>query len=214
MNIPIIMGILDSEYKKFKEPSMTEISKTASPFKVLIGTLISLRTKDAVTISATERLFQLGNDPKDMLKLTQDEIAKAIYPCSFFNVKAGRIIEISRILVSEYNGFVPDDLDELLKLPGVGRKTANLTMTLGHRKLGLCVDIHVHRISNRLGLIKTKTPDESEFALRDLLPKKYWIPYNDYLVAYGQNICTPVSPHCSICKLTKCCGKVEVVKSR
>ncbi len=209
-----IIRILRIACKKFKEPIVTTISKKKDPFKVLISTVLSLRTKDEVTHRASERLFEKASTPYEIIKLSPEEIEKLIYPVGFYKRKAKNIIEISKILIEKYNGNVPDSIDELLKLPGVGRKTANLVITLGYGKLGICVDTHVHRISNRLGIVKTKTPEETEFALRKILPKRYWIEYNDILVIWGQNICTPISPKCSICKISPYCEKVEVRKHR
>ena len=209
-----IIEILETEYKKFKPPIVTEISKKKDPFKVLIGTVLSLRTKDEVTHKASEKLFNQADSPQKILKLKEKEIEKLIYPVGFYKRKAKNIIEISKILIEKYDAKVPDSIDELLKLPGVGRKTANLVITLGYGKYGICVDTHVHRISNRLGLVNTKTPEETEFALRKILPKKYWIKYNDLLVTWGQNICTPISPKCSICKIKDYCDKVGVTKHR
>lgn len=193
---------------------MTEVSRDRSPFKVLISCMLSLRTKDEVTREASKRLFELAETPSDMMQLNQTIVEKSIYPVGFYKTKAKNIINVSKILVENYSSQVPDSIDELLKLRGVGRKTANLVVTLGYNQLGICVDTHVHRISNRLGYVKTKIPTETEFALRKKLPKKYWIIYNDLLVTYGQNICKPISPLCSICKIEKYCDKVGVIKSR
>ena len=209
-----VISILKKEYKNFKEPIVTEISMTGKPFLVLISTVLSLRTKDETTAKASYRLFDLADTPEKMVKLSLPRIEKAIYPVGFYKTKAKSIIEICKKLISEYNSEVPSDIDKLLEFKGVGRKTANLVMTLGFGKLGICVDVHVHRISNRLGYIKTKNPEETEFALRDKLPKIYWIVYNDLLVAYGQNLCSPVSPHCSKCKVRPYCRRVGVEKSR
>lgn len=209
-----IVKILKREIKNYIVPIVTIISKARDPFKVLISCLLSLRTKDKVTAEASKKLFKLADTPKQMLKLSIKEIEKAIYPVGFYKTKAIRINGICKVLIDTYGSIVPDEIDELLKLKGVGRKTANLVVTLGYGKLGICVDTHVHRISNRLGLIETKTPDQTEFALRKELPKKHWIIYNDLLVAYGQNICAPVSPRCSICKIYKYCKRVGVKSSR
>jgi endonuclease-3 len=210
-----IIPVLKKEYGKWKEPIVTKLArKKKDPFKVLISTMLSLRTKDYVTKEASERLYKLADTPEDMLKLSEDTISKAIHPVGFSKTKAGNILEVCKTLIDDYSGKVPDDLDELLKLRGVGRKTANLVVTLGYGKPGICVDTHVHRISNRFGLVSTKNPDKTEFALREILPKKYWIEYNSLLVAYGQNLCTPISPHCSRCKIEKYCEKVGVEKHR
>ena len=209
-----IVTILKRENKKYIVPIVTIVSMTKSPFMVLISCLLSLRTKDKVTAEASNRLFKLANNPEKMLGLSIKSIEKAIYPVGFYKTKAKRIKEICKALLDDYGGVVPDEIDELLKLNGVGRKTANLTVTLGYGKLGICVDTHVHRISNRLGLVKTKTPEQTEFALRKKLPKKHWLIYNDLLVTYGQNLCVPVSPWCSKCKIFKYCKRVGVKKSR
>ena len=179
-------------------PIVTEISqRKRSPFEVLIATILSLRTKDEVTRAASNRLFELVSSPMDLLALEESQIAALIFPVGFYKTKAKTLINICDRLINDYDGKVPDDLDELLKLKGVGRKTANLVITLGFGKLGVCVDTHVHRISNRLGYVKTKTPEQTEMALREKLPVDYWIEYNDLLVTWGQNVCTPISPFCS-----------------
>lgn len=210
-----IVGILKKELKKYGLPAVTAVAKEKrDPFRVLISTILSLRTKDKTTLEASKRLFDKADTPEKMLKLSKEEIEKLIYPVGFYHRKAGQILKISEILTKKYNGKVPDDLDTLLTLPGVGRKTANLVLNEGFGKLGICVDTHVHRISNRLGLVKTKTPEQTEFALRQILPKKYWIIFNTLLVTLGQNICTPVSPKCSICPIEKYCPKIGVTKHR
>ena len=209
-----IVTILKRENKKYIVPIVTIVSMTKSPFMVLISCLLSLRTKDKVTAEASNRLFKLADNPEKMLGLSIKNIEKAIYPVGFYKTKAKRIKEICRVLLDDYGGVVPNEIDELLKLKGVGRKTANLTVTLGYGKLGICVDTHVHRISNRLGLVKTKTPEQTEFDLRKKLPKKHWLIYNDLLVTYGQNLCVPISPWCSKCKIFKYCKRVGVKKSR
>ncbi len=214
-NIHKIVEILKNEVQQFFTPIVTEIaSDTKSPFKVLISCLLSLRTKDEVTAMATKRLFKLADTPEKMLKLTEQEIASIIYPVGFYRTKAQRIHELCQVLIEKYQGRVPDDLDELLKLKGVGRKTANLVITLGYGKLGICVDTHVHRISNRLGLVKTRRPEETEFELRKLLPREHWIIFNDLLVSYGQNICKPISPFCSKCKIYEYCERIGVETHR
>ncbi|MGR3177855.1 MAG: endonuclease III domain-containing protein [Candidatus Anammoxibacter sp.] len=213
-SIDNIIRIIKLENKKFKVPIVTEIAKKGDPFKVLISCLLSLRTKDETTAKASLRLFQLADTPAKIITLKLPDIEKAIYPVGFYKVKAGRIKEICKRLLDNYDGNVPDEIDELLKLKGVGRKTANLVVTLGYNKLGICVDIHVHRISNRLGYVKTVSPDKTEMALRKKLPKKYWKVYNDFLVTYGQNICVPVSPKCSVCKVINYCNRIDVKTSR
>ena len=215
-DVPTVMKILEAEVKKLPLPIVSEyaVKEGRNPFKALISTVLSLRTKDSTTSKATDRLFALADNSKDMQNLSTKEIEKAIYPVGFYITKAKRIPEICRILIEKFNGIVPDEIDVLLTLPGVGRKTANLVLTQGYGKLGICVDTHVHRISNRLGYVKTKNPNETEFALRKKLPTEYWIPYNDYLVAWGQNICKPISPFCSRCAVFNYCDRIGVEKRR
>jgi endonuclease-3 len=209
------ISVLKKSYKNWDAPVITFISiKGGSPFEILISTLLSLRTKDEVTIEATKRLFNKADNPFDMIKIKKEEIEKLIYPVGFYPTKAGRILEISKILIEKYNGEVPDSLENLLEFPGVGRKTANLVLAEGYNIPAICVDTHVHRISNRTGYVKTKTPDQTEQALREKLPKKYWIIYNEILVAFGQIICRPVSPFCSKCPVTQYCSKTGVDKHR
>jgi endonuclease-3 len=176
--------------------------------------MLSLRTKDAVTGIASPKLFALADTPRALLKLTPRQIEKAIYPVGFYRIKARNILKVCRVLVEQYNGNVPDEIDALVTLPGVGRKTANLVVTLGFGKPGICVDTHVHRITNRWGYVKTKTPEQTEMALREKLPRAYWIEINDELVALGQNICHPTSPKCSLCPLSQYCARVGVTRSR
>lgn len=196
-------------------PAVTIVAtQDRDPFKVLISCILSLRTRDQATAEASARLFALADTPEKLAKLDLERIVATIYPVGFYRNKAGQIREISSQLIEEYAGQVPDDLDRLLKFKGVGRKTANLVLTLGHGKPGICVDIHVHRISNRWGYVKTRTPEETEFALRGKLPPEYWIPINDLLVTFGQNQCTPVSPRCSSCPLFALCDRVGVEKFR
>ena len=187
-----IVSILKQENKKYIVPIVTIVSMTKGPFAVLISCLLSLRTKDKVTGEASNRLFKLADNPEAMLGLSTKSIEKAVYPVGFYKTKSKRIKEICKTLLDDYDGVVPDEIDELLKLKGVGRKTANLVVTLGYGKMGICVDTHVHRISNRLGLLATKTPEQTEFALRKTLPLKHWLIYNDLLVTYGQNLCVPI----------------------
>jgi len=210
-----VLKILEKEYPKWNAPVVTLLAQhTKDPYKVLISTILSLRTKDEVTAKASERLFKLADNPYDMVKLSEEQIEKAIYPVGFYKNKAKTILNISKELIQKYNGKVPDDLDELLKFKGVGRKTANLVLGLGFGKPAICVDVHVHRICNRMGYVKTKTPEETEMELRKKLPKEYWIKINDLLVAFGQTICKPVSPLCSKCPVEKFCEKVGVEKHR
>jgi endonuclease III len=210
-DIDRIIKILRKVTNQWREPVVSEIAaRDHDPYKVLISTLISLRTKDDVTRVASERLYHLAETPQEMLKLTQNEIEKAIYPAGFYRNKAKNILDISRIIIEKYHAKVPDNLDDLLSIRGIGRKTANLVITVGYHKKGICVDTHVHRISNRLGYVSTKTPDETEFALRKKLPEKYWIEYNDLLVAFGQHVCKPISPFCTQCPIHDHCLRVGV----
>jgi endonuclease III len=188
--------------------------ETGQPFRVLIACLLSLRTQDATTAPAAERLFALADTPQAMLELTAKRIERAIYPVGFYRTKARVILDLCRDLIDRFDGRVPDDIDSLLTLKGVGRKTANLVVTLGFAKPGICVDTHVHRISNRWGYVRTKTPDATEMALRGKLPRRYWIGYNDLLVTFGQNVCAPVSPKCSACPVATLCPRIGVKTAR
>jgi len=208
--------ILKRQVRSLNVPWLEKMAKLRNrdPFRILISCMLSLRTQDRTTGDASERLFRLAETPEEMAALSVDRIEKAIYPVGFYKVKARRIKELSRVIMERYDGRVPDELDELLKLKGVGRKTANLVMTLGYRKDGICVDTHVHRITNRWGYVRTKTPEETEFALRDKLPKRYWQEINSLLVAFGQGICKPLSPLCSECNINMYCEKVGVKRYR
>lgn len=210
-----VMARLRDAKQAWEIPHVTQIAnRRRDPFRVLISTVISLRTKDATTAAASARLYALAGTPDDMLRLSAGQIEKAIYPAGFYHRKAGHILDICRILLEQYGGRVPDEIDELLKLPGVGRKTANLVVTLGYGKPGICVDTHVHRISNRWGYVSTKTPEQTEMALRAKLPPMYWIEYNDTLVTFGQNLCYPISPRCSVCPVYRFCDRVGVQRNR
>jgi len=205
-----VLKILKEKYSEWKPPIVTEIaSKTKDPFRVLISTVLSSRTKDAVTRKASQKLFEKASTPLEIMRLSPGEIEKLIYPVGFFRTKARRLPELVRILIDKYQGKVPETLEELLKLPGVGRKTANLVLTIGFGKPGICVDTHVHRISNRFGYVRTKNPVETEFALRKKLPPEWWISYNDFLVTLGQNVCFPRNPDCEECLLNKLCEKIN-----
>jgi endonuclease-3 len=203
--------ILRREVPKWDTPIVTLMAETyESPFRVLISCILSLRTQDATTAKASHRLFAVADTPAAMLKLSAKKIAMLIFPVGFYRTKAKNILDICKTLIDEYGGKVPDEIDELLKLKGVGRKTANLVVTLGYQKPGICVDTHVHRISNRWGYVKTPTPEKTEFALRAKLPKQYWIEYNDLLVSFGQHLCRPISPMCSQCPVARYCEKIGV----
>lgn len=206
---------LRREVATWQTPVVTIVAENSeSPFQVLISCILSLRTQDATTDQASRRLFAVADTPEKMLKLSAKKIERIIFPVGFYRIKAKNIREICGVLVKQYSGKVPDEIDELLKLKGVGRKTANLVVTLGYHKPGICVDTHVHRISNRWGYVRTKNPRETEFALRQKLPKSYWIEYNDLLVTFGQHLCRPISPICSRCTVTQFCDKVGVTKNR
>ncbi|MFA6696026.1 MAG: endonuclease III [Sphaerochaeta sp.] len=214
----------DSVFTLFKQaiekeggilPSVSVIAERENdPFRVLIATIISLRTKDEVTLDASTKLFSLAKDPESMLNLSEEEIQKAIYPSGFYKTKARNIRAISKILLEQYGGVVPNDQTLLLSLPGVGIKTANLTLNLGFQVEAICVDCHVHQIANRMGWVETKTPEQTEKDLMDIMPRRFWIPLNELLVRYGQLICTPISPFCSKCPETERCPKIGVKRSR
>ena len=207
-----VVRILKREIRRWPVPALAKYVET--PFTVLISCILSLRTQDKTTLAASDRLFAIATTPESMLAVPVKTIERAIYPVSFYRTKARTIHAICEQLLSQYGGQVPSDLDELLSLPGVGRKTANIVVTLGFQKPGIAVDTHVHRISNRLGYVRSRTPEKTEMALRRKLPPKYWIVFNDLLVTYGQNLCKPISPHCSTCKIALYCKRVGVKKSR
>lgn len=215
-NIDIIISLLKKEIKNFKNPITTNIGeKTKNPFLVLISCLLSLRTKDTTTGPATKRLFALADNPKDMLRLSTKKIEKAIYPVGFYPKKVKWIKEVCKILIEKYNGKVPASEEELLKLPGIGRKCMGIVMCYGFGKNShIPVDTHVHKIANRLGWVKTKTPEKTEQELMKIIPKKYWHDINNLLVAHGQNICVPVSPFCSKCYIRKYCPRIGITRSR
>jgi len=215
-DIHTVMRLLEAEMRQFGLPPVSAMAEEAivDPFKILVSTIISARTKDEVTGPATERLFALADSPGNMSRLSEERIEKAIFPAGFYHTKAKAIRKTSQELVERFGSLVPDTIEELLTLPGVGRKTANLVVTLAHNKAGICVDTHVHRITNRWGYVKTKTPHETEQALRAKLPKKHWIAINTILVMHGQNICKPLSPLCSRCPVFKYCARIGVTKSR
>jgi endonuclease-3 len=207
--------VLKRQVKELHIPWLDDMaSHDRDPFRVLISCILSLRTQDKVTGDASARLFRLAASPGKLAEVPVGKIEKAIYPVGFYRVKAKRIKEISRTIIKKYQGRVPDTIEELLTLDGVGRKTANLVVTLGYDKDGICVDTHVHRITNRWGLIKTRTPHETEFALRGILPVRYWKQLNGTLVAFGQGICKPISPLCSHCAIYISCSRVGVTHRR
>ncbi len=217
MNIDKIVKCLylDIETKKLPQTEFVKfMEKTRDPYIVLICCILSLRTNDKTTIGASVRMLEIGKTPEEISKISPQQLAKAIYPVGFYKNKAEQIIELSKTLVEKYNSKVPDEIEELTKFKGVGRKTANLVLTKGHGKPGICVDVHVHRISNRLGYVNTKTPDETEMALRKILPKKYWMDFNTLLVTLGQNICKPINPKCEICSINKYCKYCKTYKTK
>lgn len=199
------LKILEEEYPKWNAPVVTLIALNSNnPFKILISTIISLRTKDEVTTVSSGKLFTIADSPEKISKLSTDQIEKLIYPAGFYKRKSKQIKDICLKLIKEYKSQVPNTLEQLLEFKGVGRKTANLVLALGFQQNAICVDIHVHRISNRLGIVNTKTPEQTEFALMSKINKVYWQKINNLMVAFGQTICRPVSPKCTICPLKFC----------
>jgi len=210
-----VLSILRKAAPAWNAPVLTLMAaEKHDPFLTLIGCILSLRTKDETTAVAAPRLFARARTAEMMLRLAPEEIAHLIYPVGFYRTKARVIVEICRDIIEQFDGKVPDSIDDLLELKGVGRKTANLVVTEAFRKPGICVDTHVHRISNRLGLVETATPEKTEVALREVLPRRYWRTYNALLVAFGQTICQPVSPWCSRCPVAHLCPRIGVVRSR
>ncbi len=209
------LSILRALYRQSKAPVISFVAAHgSSPFEILVSTILSLRTKDEVTTAASVRLLKQADTPEALLRLDKKSLERLIYPVGFYQTKAGRLLEISRILLERCQGRVPDTLEELLELPGVGRKTANLVLIEGFRKPAMCVDTHVHRISNRIGFVFSKTPEATEFALRRKLDRGYWMEYNKLLVAFGQTVCKPVSPFCSSCPAVDMCPRIGVSTSR
>ena len=215
-NISKIIKLLKQEIRHFESPIATEIGeKTKDPFLVLISCILSLRTKDTTTGKAAKRLFDLADNPKNMLKLSTKQIEKAIFPVGFYPTKAKWIKKACKILIEKYNGKVPATMEELMELPGIGRKCAGITMCYGFNKnVSIPTDTHVFKIVNRLGWVKTKTPEKTEQELIKIIPKKYWHDLNNLLVAHGQNICVPVSPFCSKCYISKYCPRIGIIRSR
>ena len=211
-----ILRILRQEIRKWKVPAVGAVAEKAAdrPFETLVSTILSLRTKDAVTEAASNRLLSKAETPEAISSLSVREIEKRIYPVGFYHTKARNLRETCRILVEKYGSRVPRKLDELLELPGVGRKTANLVVTVGYGDYGICVDTHVHRITNIWGYVKTGSPEKTEFALRKKLPRKHWKTFNDILVTFGQNLCVPVSPWCSRCPIQALCPRIGVRRRR
>jgi len=214
-DIHTVMNIFESEAKRLKMPVVTEFAtRKRDPYQVLVSTILSLRTQDDTTREASLRLFKEAPTLEKLLKLEESTLQRLIYPVGFYPTKARRLLEISRILLDRYDGHVPDTLEALTALPGVGRKTANLVLVEGFKIPAICVDTHVHRISNRIGYVKTKNPDKTELALRKKLPKRHWVRYNELLVAFGQVLCRPVSPFCSRCPVSDMCPRIGVDRHR
>jgi endonuclease-3 len=206
--------LIEKQVRVFQAPIVTKISFDKDPYRVLISCILSLRTKDKTTTEASQRLFKVADNPKNMVKLSAKRLQKIIYPVGFYRNKSGVILDVSRRIIKDFSGKVPNNLEDLLSLKGVGRKTANLVLGLGFNIPAICVDTHVHRISNRLGWVRTKTPEQTEYALHKIVPRKEWIDLNTILVTFGQNICVPVSPYCSRCLASARCKKIGVRKSR
>ena len=215
-NIDKIIKLLKKQSKQFENPIATEIGeRTKDPFLVLISCILSLRTKDTTTGPASKRLFALADNPRGMIKLSKKQIEKAIFPVGFYPTKAKYIMETCKALVDNYDGKVPDSMEELTKLPGIGKKCGAITLVYGFNKPDFIpVDIHVHIIANRLGWIKTKNADKTMEELMKIVPKKYWYDLNDLFVRLGQNICTTASPFCSRCPITEYCPKIGVIRNR
>ena len=210
-----VMALLGEASRQWVSPAVTIVSqREGDPFKVLISCILSLRTQDRTTGAASDRLFAIAPDAASLAGLSPEQVEQAIYPVGFYRTKATQIIAIARRLRDDFGGRVPDGIDELLTFKGVGRKTANLVVTLGYGRPGICVDTHVHRICNRLGYVATRSPDETETVLRAKLPPRYWLGINDLLVMCGQNLCHPVSPRCSACPVSHLCLRRGVTRSR
>jgi len=207
LEIELVYKILGNEFKIHRTPVVDLIEmQTKDPFKVLITTILSARTKDETTTAAAKRLFEHVKNPHDFNKLSESELQKIIFPVGFYRDKARHLKKLPDALEKHFGGKIPQDVDELIKLPGVGRKTANLVTAVAFKKPAVCVDVHVHRIFNRLGYLKTTTPFETEMELRRIFPKKYWTTFNSYFVSFGQHTCLPVKPKCGECKVREYCS--------
>ncbi len=210
-DIPAVNRLLKQAFHSVKAPIIDLVAiQTRDPFRVLLGTILSARTKDACTAAACERLFQKVTTPADLRRIPRTELEQTIYPVGFFRDKARHLKALPDVLDAKFGGVLPDTVEALCELPGVGRKTANLVVALGFGKPAICVDVHVHRISNRLGLVQTKTPYDTEMALRAFLPVRYWITWNSYLVSFGQTRCTPRSPRCAGCPIAAYCPSCQL----
>jgi endonuclease III len=214
-DLDAVMAILRQEMPRYQQPLVDAMGQAhQTPFHILIATILSLRTKDTLTSVVAPRLFAAADTPEAMLALSEERIAELIYPVGFYRTKARSIRQVCALLLERHGGQVPADLDALLALPGVGRKTANLVLTMGFGLPGICVDTHVHRICNIWGYVRTKNPDATEQALRAKLSPEYWLEINGLLVTLGQNICHPVSPRCSACPIAAYCPRIGVLRSR
>ena len=210
-----VLAELERSAGRWRATAVAEVAgEQPDPFRVLVACILSLRTQDATTRDAAARLFAVADTPATLARAVPARIARLIYPVGFYRTKARGLVRLARQLLTRFGGRVPADLEALLTLPGVGRKTANLVVTVGFGRPGICVDVHVHRISNRLGYVRTRTPEQTEMALRARLPRRHWIGINDLLVAFGQNLCRPVSPHCSRCPVARRCQRVGVTRAR
>ncbi len=213
--LPYVIKHLRRHYQLSDAPVVTFIAQTTrEPYRVLASCILSLRTQDGTTTEASKRLFSLAPDVYALARADAAEVQAAIYPVGFYKTKAPQLVAMAQRIVEDFDGRVPDDIDTLLQFKGVGRKTANLVVTAGYGKPGICVDTHVHRITNRWGYVDTKTPEHTETALRGKLPQRYWLEINDLLVSYGQTLCKPLSPMCSTCSIEKWCPRIGVEKSR
>lgn len=206
--------LLSYHVKKYQEPVVEQVARTYDPYRVLVSTMLSLRTKDATTSQASKRLFARASTIKKLRMLSIRQIEKLIYPVGFYKTKARHLLRMAEIVIKQYHGLIPGNEEALLALPGVGRKTANLVLSLSFKKDAICVDTHVHRISNRFDLVRTTTPYETEIALQKVLPMRLWQKWNMWLVMWGQNICFPVRPKCSVCPLHSACPQRHVIYSR
>ena len=207
-SLPRVIEILREHYRSWEAPVVTLVAQhTNDPFRVLVCALLSTRTRDETTAKVCEKLFKRVRSPEDLLRIPLDELEKLIYPVGFYRNKAKQLKNLVEKLIKEYGGSVPNRLEDLLRLPGVGRKVANLVLADGFNVPAICVDTHVHRITNRWCLIKTKTPHETEEKLREIIPREYWKEINRLLVAFGQRICTPLRPKCDLCPIESYCGK-------